>query len=498
MGLTLVALFGLVSIFGQAPVVEDTPGQLAEMLQSTSRDKRRSAVRRLAKLNNDEAWEWVVRALSDPDGVVADEAEFRLRKLSSGPAVELLCGRAGLRSKEPAVAVSAASVLGLFDGELDSEQLSKRLKDHNGDLRFALLSAIEERAETGRLSGRRVRIVKDALALARSAKAPATRANALVAAARASDSPRERDDVARVLARAAKDREASVRVAALIASSTWGAESVEALLQTLASDSAVCVRLQVLESAKELANRNSAGVLVEMLEGETHPRVRWLLVGALQQISGLLHRADPRPWRDWLISLPEDWRGGTKPVRPPSGAASSASLAGLPILSDRIIFLVDFSGSLWTKRADGTLRKTYAEVELRKALESLPETARFNLIPFTSEPHPWKPELVRATSRNVSQALEWFEACTERGTGDFYEAALLALKDPEVDTILSFTDGLPTGGRRCRLELMVPELLKRARFRRVAFDTLLVDAPKRLHRHWQRLADESGGQLVAD
>ena len=144
------------------------------------------------------------------------------------------------------------------------------------------------------------------------------------------------------------------------------------------------------------------------------------------------------------------------------------------------------------------MRKSYADVELRKALESLPDTARFNLIPYTSQPHPWKPALVRATRRNVKQAIAWFEACTERGTGDFYEAAILAMQDPEVDTILSFTDGLPTGGRRCRLDLMVPQLLRRARFRRIAFDTLLVDAPKRLHRHWQRLADESGGQLVID
>lgn len=498
MGLTLIALLGLLSTSSQTPVAEDTPGQLAELLQSTSRDKRRSAVRRLAKLNSDEAWELVVSALSDHEGVVADEAEFRLMKVRSESAIELLCGRAGLRSDIPEVAVSAASVLGSLEGELDAEHLSKGLKKRDGELRFALLSAIEERAANGRLSGRRSRIVKSTLALARSAREPSTQANALVAAARVAESPRELEDVARVLERAAKDREPSARVAALIASESWNEDMVERLLRALANDSAVCVRLQVLESAKRLANREAAAVLVEMLERETHARVRWLLVGTLQQISGLLHRADPRPWRDWLAGLEADWRGGTELARPASGATSNASLAGLPILSDRIVFLIDFSGSLWTKRADGTLRKSYADVELRKALESLPDTARFNLIPFTSEPHPWKPELVRATKRNVAQAIEWFEACAERGTGDFYEAALLALKDPEVDTILSFTDGLPTGGRRCRLDLMVPELLKRARFRRVAFDTLLVDAPKRLHRHWQRLADESGGQMVCE
>ena len=42
------------------------------------------------------------------------------------------------------------------------------------DLRFALLSSIEERARAGRLSGRRNRIVKEALSVMSSAKAPWT------------------------------------------------------------------------------------------------------------------------------------------------------------------------------------------------------------------------------------------------------------------------------------------------------------------------------------
>ncbi len=491
MGLTANLLIGLALLFGFAPQGEDSCEQLAELYQSTSREKRRSAVRRLAKLGTEEAWGLVVRALADSDGLVADEAEFRLAAAKADSTIELLCGRAGLKSKEAPVAMSAASALGAIKGEVDCELLAKQLKVRDDELRFALLTALEQRGRAGRLVGRRSRILKGVLSAKRTARMPWTQACALVTAAVVAESEREREDLAREIARAAKDREPSMRIAALLANEG------SSLLSVLATDSSACVRLQVLESAKLCADVEAARVLVEMLESETHPRVQWQLVGALQQISGLLHRTDPRPWRDWLARLPKDWRGTHKQPKARNRAASRASLAGLPILSDRIAFLIDFSGSLWTKRRDGTVRKAYADAELRKALESLPETAHFNLIPYTSVPHPWKPELVRATKRNVSAAIKWFEECTERGTGDFYEAAQLALSDPEVDTILSFTDGLPTGGRRCRLDLMVPILLKRARFRRVAFDTLLVDAPNRLHRHWQRLADESGGQLHA-
>ena len=491
MGLTANLLLGLTLLFGFAPQEEDTCEQLTELYGSASRDKRRSAVRRLAKLGTEEAWGLVVRALADSDGLVADEAEFRLAEAQAESTIELLYGRAGLKSKEAPVAISAASALGAINGEVDCEVLAKQLKARDDELRFALLTALEQRGRAGRLAGRRSRILRGVLSAKRTARMPWTQACALVTAAVVAETEREREDLAREVTRAAKDREPSMRIAALLASES------SAWLSPLASDSAVCVRLQVVASAKLIADREAARVLVGMLESETHPRVRWQIVGALQQISGLLHRGDPRPWRDWLARLSKDWRGTDKSPKARNRAASRASLAGLPILSDRIVFLIDFSGSLWTKRRDGTIRKAYADAELRKALESLPETAHFNLIPYTSVPHPWKPELVRATKRNVGAAIQWFEECTESGTGDFYEAAQLALLDPEVDTILTFTDGLPTGGRRCRLDLMVPSLLKRARFRRIAFDTLLVDAPKRLHRHWQRLADESGGQLHA-
>jgi hypothetical protein len=44
---------------------------------------------------------------------------------------------------------------------------------------------------------------------------------------------------------------------------------------------------------------------------------------------------------------------------------------------------------------------------------------------------------------------------------------------------------------------MVPDLLRRARLRGVAFDTLLVGAPRRLERHWQALADRTAGQVLS-
>jgi hypothetical protein len=127
----------------------------------------------------------------------------------------------------------------------------------------------------------------------------------------------------------------------------------------------------------------------------------------------------------------------------------------------------------------------------------LPADARFTLIPYTGKPHPWKTELVPATRARVREAARWFEDCKEYGSGNFWDAAVLALEDPEVDTLIVIFDGAPTGGTRHRLELIGPLFLERNFARRVALDLVLVDAEKKCQRLWGELAARTGGRMVA-
>jgi hypothetical protein len=223
------------------------------------------------------------------------------------------------------------------------------------------------------------------------------------------------------------------------------------------------------------------------------------LVERLQRMSGLKHRRDPRPWRDWLAGLSTDWRAPPDPgdADVEVGGRTRTALAGLPIVSRRVAVLIDLSGSIWNVRSDGRTRKQVVDQKLREALESLPEETRFNLIPYTSEPIPWRDGLVDATPRRVREAAAWFEARHENGSGNFWDAAVLALEDPEVDTLVVLFDGAPTGGTRHRLELITPLFLERNFARRVALDLVLVDASKRLRRLWGELARGTGGRVVS-
>ena len=83
-----------------------------------------------------------------------------------------------------------------------------------------------------------------------------------------------------------------------------------------------------------------------------------------------------------------------------------------------------------------------------------------------------------------------------RGKGDLFSAAELALKDPHVDTLLVFTDGVPTGGRRWKLELMAALLEQACRFRGVSVDSVLVGASARTARSWREIAQRTGGHSM--
>jgi hypothetical protein len=266
-------------------------------------------------------------------------------------------------------------------------------------------------------------------------------------------------------------------------------------LRAMASDPASSVRALVVDLYERFASRRSMLDLADLLEREPRPAIRARALAALQRLSGRAESLDPEAWRELVRSLPDYWRppeGAT--AAPPSG---TSTLAGLPIVSDRLAILVDFSGSLWRVHEDGRSRKKIVDDALRAGLEALPATTRFNVLPYTATPHPWRDALVDATRANVSAANRDFEACREQGSGNFFDAAILALADPEVDTILVLTDGVPTGGKRYDLDLLFEALLDENRYRRVVFDSILVDAPASARKRWLAFAERTGGRSIA-
>ena len=476
---------------GASPSAPDRSfDELAEQLEDADPELRRTAVRGLARHGGARAWELVFSALLDREGQVADAAQLALGQLSDPELVEELGGRRYLGAKEESVRRRVAEALGRVPVPVPVKVLASGLADRSTAVRRRTLWSVERLGRAGIAGDVERKLVPGIERRWRSDRDGEVRAGALLALAAL--------DVREVLELAEDgldDRREPVRLAALRVLGRDPDRATE-LQRALVRDGSARVRSQLIEALEGAGTRDAAKGIVVQLEAEERPRLRWGAVDALRRLSGLKYRLDPRPWRLWAERLAADGRPARASIEAlPAGA--TRAFGGMPVLSDRVAFLFDLSGSVWRKRDDGSTRKELAEAELARALRALPADARFNVVPYTDRPFPFEDAVVAATERNVQRALEFFAACRETGRGNFYDAARLALEDPDIDTIMVLTDGAPTGGEVWSLDLIVPLLLEENRFRKVRFDTVLVDAPPGIERHWEALAAGSGGRCRA-
>lgn len=139
---------------------------------------------------------------------------------------------------------------------------------------------------------------------------------------------------------------------------------------------------------------------------------------------------------------------------------------GKEIMSKRIVFVIDVSGSMimkdrdtaggeagdkgqqggseYSKMPENRMRILRAKNELKKAVAGLPTTAKFNIIAFANYVSAWqKKKLVYATSKNKKAALTFVDKFVANG-GTFTDDALKeAFGNEEMDTMFFLSDGAP-------------------------------------------------------
>ncbi len=469
---------------------------LARSIVSPKEIERVSAVQQLALLRSKDAWLLIVGALKDESSRVADEAELALTKCDDPAVVEELSGKSGVLAPDAWIAVHA---VGALTGGKDRPRASiEAALGAKHDEARAVLFANLERAAPGLIAAGPVPKAIDAAlekAILPLGKGGELQASALLALA-AFEPARCAEWFAR-----AEAKQSPAWLCALMslagADTSAGAQKV-LLLGSTHPDRAVRAATVAAIGAHPTAER--LAVLVDMFAAEKNARLLWTIDDHLERISGLVGGGKADFWKGWVAKLGPDWKPATgDPTRryAPAGDTQAPKLAGMPILSGAIAILIDLSGSTWEKRPDGTTVKDRLDKELETALRALPESARFNVIPYTNEPIPWEKKLQPATPANVGKALKSFANCKASGKGNFWDAAMLALADPDVDTILVLTDGAPTGGRRWHIDLMRDRFLEQNRFRRVVLDAVLVDASKFLRDKWDGWCMATGGRFLA-
>lgn len=494
--LALVALvsstFALDAADAQKPAKapEPTLATLADELRDAQPKVRRAAVKKLAQLGTKPAWSLVLGALEDCEGEVASEAQVELARLREPALLRELFGRAGLGANEASVRLRVAEALGRIPLEIDGAALLRGVRSKPSDLARTLVWSCERALAGGRLAGERDPLARELEEIVGARGAPEVRGAALFAL-QVLDAKRA-GSLARTLVTA---KEAPLRCAALAVCADFSeGEAVDVARRAL-EDPEASVRSRAIENLCQRTSRDAFVALVGRIEREPRSRLKHRMRAHLVAASGEDHGFDAQAWDRWARTV--QGPNSTGGARGPVVRDTRAKLAGLGLVSDRIVFLIDLSGSVWKELADGRTRKSKIDEKLRAALEALPKETLFNVIPYTGEPQAFEKRLVPATPGNVQRALAWFEARTQSGRGDYLRAVQLALEDPEVDTVCALTDGVPTGGVQWSMDLIVDGLLEANRYRCVAFDSILVDARGARTRAWERLASGSAGAVVA-
>jgi Mg-chelatase subunit ChlD len=162
-----------------------------------------------------------------------------------------------------------------------------------------------------------------------------------------------------------------------------------------------------------------------------------------------------------------------------AAGAGGSSFFGFSADSNRVVFVVDVSGSMHGKR----IRR--AQTELRKTLEALKPSQKFYIVFFSDGAVPMPAAgLLSATSDNVAQASQWVQQAQCGGGTNPLPALLLAL-DLKPDAIYLLTDGKFPG--QVLLAVTQDPPGHRTPIYTIAF------ASKKAERLLQAIANETGG-----
>lgn len=218
-----------------------------------------------------------------------------------------------------------------------------------------------------------------------------------------------------------------------LVSDDWRTSSRAVTLQTpLTNDVAVPALIEALSIWKA---RAAAGV--------QSLRVRFEIQRALRARSGRAFGLEPEDWRAWWAYMRSDKRGAAPQTGGPPDS-TEASFFGIRPASDRVVFVIDRSGSMnyaFGKETNGrgeVMRKRWAEAQqqLFDFLESIGPKAKFDIVLFHTIAEVWKGELVTADKENLEALKEWLKFQTPNGgtrLREGVEAALHVGPDGEPD-----------------------------------------------------------------
>ncbi|MGE3166453.1 MAG: VWA domain-containing protein [Planctomycetota bacterium] len=300
----------------------------------------------------------------------------------------------------------------------------------------------------------------------------------------------------------------------------------------------------------EMAQRNAIDYLLQRRSKRAIPGLIAILArdgidqgttsyGAHQALISLTRR-DFDSVEDWQ-NFWETHGAGLDPTAEPSEgdagtgvrdvAPDAPTFFGVEIVTRRVVFVVDISGSMtkWDPGGEegGTgsnwevrQRIRRLRTELFRAIDKLAKGAKFNVIAYNNEVRSMSGTLVLATPSTKSRAAQWVQKLEADNATHTDEALRKAFQDPEVDTMILLSDGAPMKSREETATVLVPRILEEAkelnRLRKVRIFTFGFEGqgkwpagskyargnapetdPAEMVRFLKQLAEDHGGKYTA-
>jgi HEAT repeat protein len=307
-------------------------------------------------------------------------------------------------------------------------------------------------------------------------------------------------------------KESGVRLAAATAlKSKVDRPGVSLILSKLLVDPLPRIREAAARSFAAWPDLEPVSLLVSRIEKEPL-RIRHAIGDALDRITGQDFGIDSVLWRNWLKSRSAA-SSTSRPTRRDQRPRYAPRYYGIPILSDRIVFILDISGSMdFASGKKGTpTRLDTARNELIAVLEQLRSSTRFNIVTFSWNANIFSRKgLVPASKARIKDAIRFVRQQHATGGTNTHEALRLAFERfKTMDTIYLLSDGSPTAGMIVAPELILYDMHLRNRLRGVMIHTIALhtgSAPSRAlalqddredaRRFMKMLAFETGGLFV--
>ncbi|KAF0241288.1 MAG: HEAT repeat-containing [Planctomycetota bacterium] len=424
-------------------------------------------------------------------GVSGNEAYFPALEKAAGPG-----------ERDAAARAMAVRAIGMFGNKGKEEVLVAALKDPAWQVKEEAAFALFDRRSTA---------AAEPLAKLLTDAAWQPHAAALYAlGAGAPDKFRE------ALPKAQKDKSYEVRIAACEGAFEAGQEDGFGAAGVALKDEAWQVRVAAIAVMEQVWENRCIEPLIDAMVKEKG-RLRYDFTMALRRMTGKEIGFNAADWKLWWNTAKDTFKIGKKPSKRGANIAvgsggTEVAFYDVPILSDRIGFTIDFSGSMFdddqktggSGEQKGRKQIDIALEEFQKTVQALKPDVKINLLVMSTQAIIEKVRVFSKLLVSVSAArpkiLTWaFDAKKKlepikRGRGDMWDAYEELMADEDIDTMFILSDGGPSYGACVDKAHFLVELRRSNRYRKVMIHTVLTG--KGAEKFMEDMAEMTGGQAV--